>query len=110
MQKRRMLKHYGKPCAYCRLEMGPDRLPSRDHAERPKSRRGKLTAGNKVICCEPCNVEKRDRPIWIWAVELEQAGDPRAGNVQAEWLRLKAIRDRRVENMLREALMEAAGD
>lgn len=107
MRNRRMIKHYGKPCAYCLLEMGPDRLPSRDHAERPKSRRGKLTAGNKVLCCEPCNTEKGARPIWIWAVELEQAGDPRACNVKAEWARLKAIRERRVESMLLEALLEA---
>mgnify|MGYP006266272481 CR=1 FL=1 len=57
--------------------------PTRDHAMKPKASGGRLTPINRVICCQPCNEDKGWRPLWAWAVELKDSGDPRAERVLA---------------------------
>lgn len=73
----------GSPCPYCGEPMGElEKRPSRDHAEKPRARGGKLSSeGNRVICCEPCNCDKANRSLREFLLHLEARGDPRATHV-----------------------------
>ena len=64
----------GKPCAYCGEPMD---APTRDHV-RPRRHGGKLTPDNKVLVCDPCNVDKGHRSLEAWLERLRRRGDRRA--------------------------------
>jgi 5-methylcytosine-specific restriction endonuclease McrA len=56
--------------------------PSHDHI-RPRRKGGRLTAGNKVLVCHPCNTNKGGRSPEAWLYKLERDGDRRAAIVAA---------------------------
>jgi 5-methylcytosine-specific restriction endonuclease McrA len=70
----------GRPCGYCGEPMDS---PSRDHAMVPKHKGGQLVAGNRVVCCEPCNRDKAARSLVRWREVLAAANDRRLPYVDA---------------------------
>lgn len=78
MKERRWKKLYGSQvfftCPYC-LKTFPLNKSTKDHIV-PKSRGGKTTPDNIVLCCKPCNQRKG-------ALTPDE---------YAEWLRLEHIR------------------
>ncbi len=69
----------GTPCRYCGEPMA---APTRDHI-RPRRKGGRLTVGNKVLVCDPCNTDKGGRSLEAWLYKLERQGDRRAAIVAA---------------------------
>jgi 5-methylcytosine-specific restriction endonuclease McrA len=69
--------------------VGPDRFPTRDHI-KPRSKGYRLTDGNCVIVCQPCNKAKGSLSLQRFANRLARAGDPQAERVATFIVRLAA--------------------
>lgn len=50
---------------------------TRDHLW-PRSRGGELVNGNRVICCQRCNLDKKDYSLHEWQYRLVKGSDSRA--------------------------------
>lgn len=71
---RRYLLLGGPRCAYCRRDVGFERL-TRDHV-LPRSRGGREAPENVLPACGSCNRKKRSRRLRDFAPSLEASLDP----------------------------------
>lgn len=80
----------GTPCPYCDKPIdGHTRRPTRDHVTVARCKGGKLIKSNRLIVCHWCNVNKSQRSLNSWHVELIEQKDPRAVHVARTLERLQ---------------------
>jgi len=59
------IKKYASVCSYCGITFTNKNQKTLDHC-KPKSKGGKRTLGNIVVCCTKCNGLKANIPFHVW--------------------------------------------